>query len=76
MRCCEGWKPIEDHFDTFSFECIDFQRRSQIFASLNREYLGTREAEVSTLPWIQTEKEIALASCRNSQRAWRNKDLC
>ena len=31
MRCCEAWKPFEDCFDTFSFECIDFQRLSQIF---------------------------------------------
>ena len=37
MRCCEAWKPIEDCFDTLSFECIDFQRLSQIFASLTRE---------------------------------------
>ena len=33
-----------------------------------------REVEVSTLPWSQTEKDIALASCRNGQRAWRNKE--
>ena len=26
MRCCEAWKPIEDCFDTLSFECLDFQR--------------------------------------------------
>ena len=50
MRCCEAWKPTEDCIDTFSFECIDFQRLSQIFASLTRENLGTRETEVSTLP--------------------------
>ena len=60
LRCCEAWKPIEDCFDTLSFECIDFQRLSQIFASLTRENLQAREAEVSTLPWTQTEKDIAL----------------
>ena len=60
MRCCEAWKPIEDCFDTFSFECIDFQRLSQIFASLTRENLKAREAEVSTLPWTQTEKKTLL----------------
>ena len=73
MRCCEAWKPVEDCFDTLSFECIDFQRIIQIIASLTRENLEAREAEVSTLPWTQTEKDIALARCRSGQRAWRNK---
>ena len=73
MRCCEAWKPIEDCFDTFSFECVDFQRLSQIIAGLTRENLEAREAEVSNLPWTQTEKDIALARCRSGQRAWRNK---
>ena len=54
MRCCEAWKPIEDCFDTLSFECIDFQRLSHIFASLTRENLATRETEVSSLPCTQT----------------------
>ena len=45
-----------------------FQRLSQIVASLE-----AREAEVSTLPWTQTEKDIALARCRSGQRVWRNK---
>ena len=73
MRCCEAWKPIEDCFDTLSFECIDFQRLSHIFACLTSENLETRETEVSTLPWTQAEKDIALARCRNGQRAWSNK---
>ena len=47
MRCCEAWKPIEDCFDTFSLECIDFQRLSQIIANLTRENLAEREAEVT-----------------------------
>ena len=64
MRCCEAWKPVEDCFDTSFFECIDFQRLRQIIASLTRENLEAREAEVSTLPWTQTEKDIALARCR------------
>ena len=66
-------KPVEDCFDTLPFECIDFQRLSQIIASLTRENLEAREAEVSTLLWTQTEKDIALARCRSGQRAWRNK---
>ena len=73
MRSCEAWKPIEDCFDTLFFECIDFQRRSHIFASLTRENLATPETEVSSLPCTRTEKDIALARCRNSQRAWRKK---
>ena len=72
-RCCEAWKPIEDCFGTLSFECLDFRRLSHIFASLTRENLATRETEVSSLRCTQTEKDISLARCRNSQRAWRNK---
>ena len=60
-------------FDTLSFECIDFQRLSHIFACLARENLATRETEVSSLPCTQTGEDIALARCRNSQRAWRIK---
>ena len=33
VRCCEAWSPIGDCFDTHFFECIDFQRLSQIFCS-------------------------------------------
>ena len=73
MRCCEAWKPIEDCFDTLSFECTDFQQICHIFASLTRENLATRETEVSTFPCTQTEKDIALARCESSQRSWRNK---
>ena len=61
---------FEDCFDTLSFECIDFQRLSHIFARLTRENLQACEVEVSTLPWTQTEKDIALARCRSGQRAW------
>ena len=73
MRCCEAWKPIEDCFDTPSFECVDFQRLSQIIANLTRETLAEREAEITNLLWTQTEKDTALARCRGGQRAWRNK---
>ena len=73
MRCCEAWNPVEDCFDTFSFECIDFQRLSQSIASLTCENLEARETEVSNLPWTQTEKDTGLARCRSGQRAWRNK---
>ena len=73
MRCCEAWKPMKDCFDTLSFDCIDFQRLGQIITSLTCENLEAREAEVSTLPRTQTEKDIALARCRSGQRAWCNK---
>ena len=66
MRCCEAWKPIEDCFDPISFECVDFQRPSQIIASLTRENLEAREAEVTNFPWTQTEKDSALARCRSA----------
>ena len=75
MRCCEAWKPIEDCFDTSSFECIDFQRLSQIIANLTRETLEEREAEVTNLPWDADRKNTASARCRSGQRAWRNKKL-
>ena len=35
--------------------------------------LAEREAEITNLPWTQTEKDNALARCRGGQRAWRNK---
>ena len=65
MRCCAAWKTIEDCFDTVSFKCIDFHRLGQIFASLTRENLETREAEVTTLPWTQTEKH-----CFSQMQKW------
>ena len=58
MRCCEAWQPIEDCFDTSSFECVDFQRLCQIIADLTRETLEEREAEITNLPWTQTEKTL------------------
>ena len=77
MRCCEAWKPIEECFDTLSFECLDFQRPSQIFASLTRENLGTREAEVSTLPWTHTalDHRTPLAGPSLRPHEIRNHDL-
>ena len=73
MRCCEAWKPIEDCFDTSSFECVDFRRPSKIIANLTHETLAEREAEITNHHWTQTEKDTALARCRGGQRAWRNK---
>ena len=75
MRCCKEWKPIEDCLDTFSFECIIFQRLCQIIANLTRETLAEREPEITNFFWTKTETDIALAKSRNGQRAWRNKKL-
>ena len=73
MRCCEAWEPVGKWFDSISFECIDFHGLSQTIASLTRENLTEREAEMVNLPWTQTEKDTALAKCRLGLRAWRAK---
>ena len=71
MRCCEVRKPIENCFDPISFECVDFQKLSQIIANFTREILAEREAEITNLPWTQSEKHNALPRCRIGQRARR-----
>ena len=73
MRFCEAWKPVANCFDPISFECVDFQRLCQIIANLTRESLAEREAEITNLPWTQTEKDTALARCRGGHCAWRPK---
>ena len=65
MRCCEAWKPIEDCFDTSSFECVDFRTLSQIIANLTCESLAEREAQNTNLPWTQTEKH-----CFSPKQRW------
>ena len=55
---------MEDCFDSISFERVDFQRLSQIIANFTRENLSEREAEITNLLWTQTEKDNALARCR------------
>ena len=50
-------------FEPISFECIDFQRLSQIIANLTRGNLAEREAEITNVPWTQAEKDNALARC-------------
>ena len=65
MRCCEAWEPLGNCFDPITFECNDFLKLSQIIANLTRENLTEREAEISNLPWTQTEKDKALARCSN-----------
>ena len=68
MHCCEDWEPVGNCFDQCSFECVDFHGLSQIIASLTRERIAEREAEILNFPWTQTEKE-----CRLGLRAWRTK---
>ena len=67
MRCCGPRKPL------IHFERVDFGTLSQIIVNLTRKTLAEREAEITNLPWTQTEKDTALARCRSRQRAWRKK---
>ena len=46
---------------------------SQIIASLTRERIAEREAEICNLLWRQTEKDNALAKCRLNLRVWNTK---
>ena len=50
MRCCEAWKPIGNCLDPISFECVDFQRLSQIIAY--------REAEITNLLGRRQKKAL------------------
>ena len=56
MRCREAWKPTQHCFDTLSFECVDFQRLSQIFAILTLENIETHETEVWNLSLDEKRK--------------------
>ena len=78
MYCCAAWELVGKCFDQCSFECIDFRGPSQIIASLPRERIAEREAEICNLSWTQTEKDNALAKCRLGLRAWctKNPMLC
>ena len=60
MRCCEARKPIGNCFEPISYECLDFQRLSQIIANLTRENLAEREAEITNLPWTQTDNVLGV----------------
>ena len=73
MRCCEAWEPVGKCFDPVSFKCTDTRGLSQIIASLTLENLAEREAEIGNLFWTQTEKDNAVAKCRQGLRAWRAK---
>ena len=71
MRRCEAWETVGECFNPTSFEDIDFHGLRQIIATLTRENLAEREAEIGNLPWTQTEKDDALAKCSLGLRAWR-----
>ena len=73
MHCCEAWELVGKCFDQCSFECTDFHGLTQIIASLTRERITEREAEIRNLRGTQTEKDNALAKCRLGLRAWRAK---
>ena len=51
---CEAWEPAKKCIVRNSFECIYFQRLSQIIASLKREILCRK---MDTFSWTQTELE-------------------
>ena len=65
VRCCEAWTPIENCVDPISFECVDFQRLSQIIANLTRENHAEREAEVRNLPWTQNRERRCTSQMEN-----------
>ena len=67
MKLGNPLKTALTHFPSDVLICSD------LATCLTRENLATRETEVSTFLCTQTEKDIALARCRKSQRAWRNK---
>ena len=73
MRCCEAWKLVEDCFDTSSFECIDFQRLSQIIASLTREMKTLKNVRLRSHTSLGRKQKKTLRRCRSGERAWRNK---
>ena len=73
MRCCEAWKLIEDCFDTSSFECVDFQRLSQILLTSLVKNLRTRETEITTPLDANRKKTLLQLDAGIGQRAWRNK---
>ena len=64
MLCCQAWEPVERCSDQNSVGCVGFRGLSQIIESLTRERLTEIEAGIGDLPWTQTEKDHALATCR------------
>ena len=67
MRCCEAWKPIEDCFDTSSFECVDFQRLSQIIANLTRETLALPRCRGGQRAWRNKKPVLSLSSVTDEE---------
>ena len=66
IRCCEAWEPVGKCFDPISFECIDFHGLSQIIASLTRENLAEREAEIGK-PLLDTNEK---RQCSGQMQTW------
>ena len=60
MPCCEARKLVDDCFDTYSSECIDSQKLSQIVANLTRENIAEREAERSRISHGRRQKNTLL----------------
>ena len=71
---CDAVKPgnlLKTALKNFPSSVLITSDFARFLPALLARNLETREIEVSTLPWTQTEKDIALARCRNGQRAWR-----
>ena len=66
MHCCEAWEPVGKCFDPNSFECTDFHGLSQTIASLTRERLAQREADIGNFLLDTDGKKIT---------PWRSEDL-
>ena len=70
MHCCEAWELVGKCFDQCSFECIDFHGLGQVIASLTRETVTEREAEIRNFPWTQTEKQcLGEVQARSTRQA-------
>ena len=67
------WKPFEDCFDPISLNVLISRGSARALRTLLVKNIAEREAEITNLPWTQTEKDNALARCRVGQRAWRAK---
>ena len=71
MRCCEAWKTYWRLLWYIFLRVYWFPATQPDFCwAFLVKTLKAREAEVSTLPWTQTEKDIALTRCGKGQRAY------
>ena len=72
MHCYEAWELVGKCFEQCFFQTIDFRGLSQTLASLMRERIAERAAEICNLLWTRAEKDNALTKGRLGLRAWRS----